>query len=190
LPADLVSQPDRRARENNNIYSAARGRLECHGETGHHRLSEEGYSATNEIRDFETTIDANGEDAPDTLEALLAAYGSCYVPALRVGGQQRRADDLGRIEIETSGELNDDDKLESIQFDISVEADIDDDTGEEIIERAFELCKVHDALKESLHADTSFEGRVLKSAVTPSIHSTRRMRSECHAMRETHTVGP
>ena len=121
-------------------------------------VSEEGYSATNEVREFETTIDANGEDAPDTLEALLAAYGSCYVPALRVGGQQRGAGDLGKIEIESSGELNDDDKLESIHFDISVAGDVDDDTGEEVIERAFELCKVHDALKDSLHADTTFEG--------------------------------
>lgn len=121
-------------------------------------VSDEGYTATNEIREFETTIDANGEDDPDTLEALLAAYGSCYVPALRVGGQQRGADDLGKIEIDITGELNDDDKLESIHFDISVEGDVDDDTGEEVIERAFELCKVHDALKDSLHAETSFEG--------------------------------
>ena len=121
-------------------------------------VSDEGYTATNEIREFETTIDANGEDDPDTLEALLAAYGSCYVPALRVGGQQRGADDLGKIEIDITGELNDDDKLESIHFDISVEGDVDDDTGEEVIERAFELCKVHDALKNSLHAETSFEG--------------------------------
>ncbi|SDR35925.1 OsmC family protein [Natronobacterium texcoconense] len=120
--------------------------------------SEEGFSATNDIRDFEQTIDPNGEEAPDTLEALLAAYGSCYVPALRVGGQQRDVEDLGKIEIETTGELNDDDKLESIQFDIRVEADVDDETGEKILERAFELCKVHDALKESLHAETSFEG--------------------------------
>ena len=121
-------------------------------------ISEEGFSTTNEIREFETDIDATGEDAPDTLEALLAAYGACYVPALRVGGQQRDVDDLGRIEIGVTGELNDDDKLESVDFDIRVEADVDDEKGEAVIERAFELCKVHDALKESLHAETSFEG--------------------------------
>lgn len=121
-------------------------------------VSEEGFSARNEIRDFEVEIDAEGEEAPDTLESLLAAYGSCYVPALRVGGQQRGVEDLGRVEIDVSGELNDDDKLESVRFDIRVEADVDDETGEEVIERAFELCKVHDALKESLHAETSFEG--------------------------------
>ena len=120
--------------------------------------SEAGFSATTEIREFETEIDATGEDAPDTLEALLAAYGSCYVPALRVGGQQRDVDDLGRIEIGVTGELNDDDKLESIDFDIRVEADVDDEKGEAIVERAFELCKVHDALKEGLHAEASVEG--------------------------------
>ncbi|THE65327.1 OsmC family peroxiredoxin [Salinadaptatus halalkaliphilus] len=120
-------------------------------------VSEEGFSATNEIREFETTIDATGEDAPDTLEALLAAYGTCYVPALRVGGEQRGVDDLGRVEIETTGDLNDDDKLESISFHIRVEADVDDDTGEQIIERANALCKVHDALKSDLHAEMSLE---------------------------------
>ena len=120
--------------------------------------SEDGFASTNDVRDFETTIDATGEDGPDTLEALLAAYGSCYVPALRVGGQQRGVDELGRIEIAVAGELNDDDKLESIHFDIKVEADVDDEKGAEVIDRAFELCKVHDALKESLHADADFEG--------------------------------
>ncbi|GAB3029188.1 OsmC family protein [Natronobiforma cellulositropha] len=121
-------------------------------------ISEEGFSATNEVREFEVDVDATGEEAPDTLEALLAAYGSCYVPALRVGGQQRGADDLGRIEIDVTGELNDDDKLESVSFDISVESEVDEETGEKVIERAFELCKVHDALKDSLHAETSFQG--------------------------------
>ncbi|RQG86955.1 OsmC family peroxiredoxin [Natrarchaeobius halalkaliphilus] len=120
-------------------------------------VSEEGFSATNEVRDFETLIDATGEDAPDTLEMLLSTYATCYVPALRVGGQQRGVDELGRVEIESSGELNDDDKLESVSFDISFEADVDDETAEKIVERANELCKVHDALKTQLHAETSVE---------------------------------
>ncbi|USZ71825.1 OsmC family protein [Natronosalvus halobius] len=121
-------------------------------------ISEEGFAATNEVRDFSVDIDATGEGAPDTLESLLAAYGSCYVPALRVGGQQRGVEELGKIEIDVSGDLNDDDKLESTAFDIRVEADVDDETGQKILDRAFELCKVHDALKDSLHADASFEG--------------------------------
>ena len=120
-------------------------------------VSEEGFTATNEIREFETELDSGGEEAPDTLEALLAAYASCYVPALRVGGQQRGADDLGRIEIDATGELNDDDKLESISFDIQVEADVDEETGKKVIERANELCKVHDALKPALHAEMTLE---------------------------------
>jgi len=119
--------------------------------------SEAGYSSENEARDFSLTIDATGEDAPDTLEALLAAYGSCYVPALRVGGEQRDAGDLGQIEIEASGDLNDDDKLDAVHFDVAWEADVDDETVDEIVERAHELCKVGDAVKESLVANVSVE---------------------------------
>ncbi|WP_224446994.1 OsmC family protein [Haloprofundus salilacus] len=122
-----------------------------------HTVSEEGYSATSQIREFEVDIDSNGEEAPDTLESLLAAYASCFVPALRVGGRQRDVD-LGRIEIDVIGELNDDDKLESVAFDVRVEPALEDGQGEEILERAFELCKVHDALKENLHAETTIEG--------------------------------
>ncbi|MFP8957324.1 OsmC family protein [Natrialbaceae archaeon A-CW3] len=120
--------------------------------------SEEGFASTNQIRDFEVTIDATGEDAPDTLESLLAAYGSCYVPALRVGGQQRGVDDLGKVEISVTGEQNDDDKLESVSFDIRVEADVDDETGQKIIDRANELCKVYDAVKSDLKAQATIEG--------------------------------
>ncbi|WP_135534370.1 MULTISPECIES: OsmC family protein [Halostella] len=120
-----------------------------------HSVSEEGYSTTNQIRDFETTVDATGEEAPDTLEALLAAYASCYVPALRVGAEQRDAGDLGRIEIDATGDLNDDDKLESVSFDVTTDADVDDDKKEAIIERADELCKVGDAVKGDLKAEVS-----------------------------------
>lgn len=123
-----------------------------------HSVSEAGFQTTSDVREFTVDIDATGEDAPDTLESLLAAYAACYVPALRVGGQQRGVDDLGRIEIDTTGELNDDDKLDAVAFDIRVEADLEDGQGEQIVERAFELCKVHDALKASLHAETTISG--------------------------------
>lgn len=114
--------------------------------------STEGYSSHNEIGDFDVEIDATGEESPDTLEYLLASYTSCYVPALRVGAKQRDAGDLGEIEIEATGELNDDDKLESIHFAVSTDADLDEEAAEAVVERADELCKVHDALKASLHA--------------------------------------
>jgi len=121
-------------------------------------ISEDGFASQNDIRDFSVDIDATGEAAPDTLESLLAAYSSCYVPALRVGAEQRDVGDLGRIEIDVEGELNDDDKLEAVSFDVKTEADVDDDAAEQVIERAEELCKVHDALKGSLAADVSVRG--------------------------------
>jgi uncharacterized OsmC-like protein len=121
-------------------------------------VSEDGYASTTEIRDFSVDIDPGGESAPDTLESLLAAYGACYVPALRVGAKQRDVGELGEIELSITGELNDDDKLESVQFDIAVGADVTEAEGEEAIDRAFDLCKVHDALKSDLHAETTFEG--------------------------------
>ncbi len=123
-----------------------------------HTVSEEGYASTSTIRDFDVRIDPGGEEAPDTLELLLADYAACSVPAFRVGAQQRGVEELGRIEIDVTGELNDDDKLESVAFDVSVEADLDDRQAEEIIERVEALCKVHDALKDSLHADFSLTG--------------------------------
>ena len=118
-----------------------------------HTVSTEGFSSENQIRDFEVTIDATGESAPDTLELLIADYASCYVPALRVGAEQRGADDLGEIAIDVTGELNDDDKLDAVHFDVQVDADLDANTADAIVERANELCKVHDALKSSLHAE-------------------------------------
>lgn len=121
-------------------------------------VSEEGYDSTTEIRDFSVDIDPGGESAPDTLESLLAAYGACYIPALRVGAKQRDVGELGKIEIDVDGELNDDDKLESVSFDIRVAEDVNEADGQEAIDRGFDLCKVHDALKGQLHADTTFEG--------------------------------
>lgn len=122
-----------------------------------HSVSEEGFSTTNAIRDFETTIDATGENAPDTLESLLATYAACFVPALRVGAEQRDAGDLGRVEIDVSGELNEDDKLAAVSFDVSVEGDLDG-KGDAVVDRAKELCKVHDALKPDLYAAVSIDG--------------------------------
>lgn len=122
-----------------------------------HSVSEAGFSTENEVREFTTTIDATGEAAPDTLESLLAAYASCFVPALRVGAEQRGVDDLGRIEIDASGELDEDDKLAAVAFDVRVGGSLDGE-ADEVVERAEALCKVHDAVKGSLHADVSLEG--------------------------------
>ncbi|WP_227131368.1 OsmC family protein [Halorubellus salinus] len=122
-----------------------------------HSVSEEGFSTTTTIRDFEQTVDATGEDAPDTLETLLSTYAACFVPALRVAAEQRQAGDLGHVEIDVTGDLNDDDKLAAISFDVSVAGDVGD-KAEAVVSRAEELCKVHDALKTDLHADVSLTG--------------------------------
>jgi uncharacterized OsmC-like protein len=121
-----------------------------------HAVSEEGFSTTTNARDFEVTIDATGEAAQDTLEALLGTYAACYVPALRVGAEQRDAGELGHVEIDVTGELNDDDKLAATHFDVKVAGDVADKT-DAIVERAHELCKVHDALKTDVRADVSLE---------------------------------
>lgn len=121
-------------------------------------VSEEGYASTTDVREFAVDIDPGGESAPGTLEALLASYGACYVPALRVGAQQRDVGELGRIELDITGELNEDDKLEGVTFDIAVAADVSEEAGQAAIDRAFDLCKVHDALKSGLHAETTFDG--------------------------------
>lgn len=121
-------------------------------------VSEDGMTTVSTVREFEFTVDATGEDTQDTLETLLGDYAACYVPALRVAGRQRDVDELGRIQIDVTGELNDDDKLDAIAFDITVEAVLEDGKGEEILARANELCKVHDALKDSLKADMTISG--------------------------------
>ncbi|MFB6361041.1 MAG: OsmC family protein [Halobacteriales archaeon] len=121
-------------------------------------VSEAGMTSTSRVRDWEVSIDPTGESGPDTLEMLLADYAACAVPAFRVGAEQRGVDDLGHLEIEVTGELNDDDKLESVSFEVAVETELGDGKAEEIIERVEALCKVHDALKADLHADISLEG--------------------------------
>lgn len=123
--------------------------------------SASGYVSTSTIREFSVEIDATGESAPDTLESLLATYASCYVPALRVGGEQRGTGDLGEVTFEVTGELNDDDKLEAIHFDITTAASLDRDSATAVIERANALCKVHDALKESVRASITVDGHAM-----------------------------
>ncbi|MFB6186013.1 MAG: OsmC family protein [Halobacteriaceae archaeon] len=119
-------------------------------------VSEEGFTSTSEVNDFTIELDATGEEAPDTLDSLLATYGACYVPALRVAAEQRDAGELGRIEIEVTGELNDDDKLESVSFEIHLENELSEEKGNQILRRADQLCKIEDAVKPSLKAEKTF----------------------------------
>lgn len=121
-------------------------------------VCEEGYVCTNEVGDFELTVDATGEEAPTANQVLVADYASCWLPAFRVGASQRGYDDVGRIQIDASAELDDDDDLVSISWVLHVEADIDEGELEEIIERGNDICHVHSAVREGLHPDIEAYG--------------------------------
>ena len=118
-------------------------------------VSEEGYACTSQVGDFDLQIDATDETGPNPNAALVATYASCYLPAFRVGGSQRGEEDLGKVQIDASAELDDHDDLETIAFDVHVEADLDDETAADIAERAEGICHVHAALRDELHADVS-----------------------------------
>lgn len=121
-------------------------------------VSEEGFASTSQVGDYELTIDATNEEGPDPNQVLVADYASCFLPAFRVGGQQTGHDDLGKVQIDADADLNDDDDLERISFAIHVEADLEDDEFDEIVERAEGICHVHAALREELHADIEVHG--------------------------------
>jgi len=118
-------------------------------------VSESGYASTSQVGEFDLQIDATDETGPNPNATLVATYASCYLPAFRVGGSQRGEEELGKIQIDASAELDDHDDLESIAFDVHVEADLDDETAADVAERAEGICHVHSALREELHADVS-----------------------------------
>lgn len=120
--------------------------------------STDGFDSTIAVRSFSFELDATGESAPNTLESLVGTYAACYVPALRVAADKHEIEDLGTVQIDTTGELNDDDKLASVTFDISTEGSLDEETAVKIVEDANRLCKVHAALREDLHATVILDG--------------------------------
>jgi len=121
-------------------------------------VSEAGFASTSQVGEFELTIDATDEQGPNPNAALVATYASCYLPAFRVGGQQRGHDDLGKVQIDADADLDDDDDLEAIRFDVYVEADLDDGELAEIVERAKDICHVQSAVREGLRAEIEAHG--------------------------------
>lgn len=119
--------------------------------------SEEGFVTQSRVGDFKLTVDATGEDGPDPNSVLIADYASCYIPAFRVAGKQRDYDDLGKVEIDVEADLDDDDDLTAIRFDIKVEADVDEDDVDDIVDRGHEICHVDAALRDDLRADVTVE---------------------------------
>ena len=116
--------------------------------------STEGYTTTSVAGEWELTVDATGENGPDPNQVLAADYASCFIPAFRVGANKERFDDIGRVEIAVEADLNDDDDLESIAFEVHVEESLGDSV-DDIVARAEDICHVHDALREELHADVT-----------------------------------
>jgi organic hydroperoxide reductase OsmC/OhrA len=121
-------------------------------------VSEEGFTSTSQVGDFELTVDALGEDGPTPNQVLVADYASCFLPAVRVGAQQRGHDDIGTVQIDADADLDDDDDLEAIRFVVHIEADLDDETLDDVIDRAEDICHVHSALREGLRADIDVYG--------------------------------
>jgi organic hydroperoxide reductase OsmC/OhrA len=118
--------------------------------------STEGYATSSAIGDWELTIDATDQEGPNPNAVLAADYASCFIPAFRVGADQEGFDDLGTIEVMVHAALDDSDDLESISFDISVEASLGDSV-DDVVARAEDICHVHAALRDDLQADVSVE---------------------------------
>lgn len=121
-------------------------------------VSEKGFASTSQVGEFELTIDATGTEGPDPNQVLVADYASCYLPALRVAADEAGYDDLGKVQIDADADLDEDDDLAAISFELYVAADVDDGDMESIIERGEEICHVHSALREELQADITGHG--------------------------------
>ncbi|ELZ23759.1 OsmC family protein [Halosimplex carlsbadense 2-9-1] len=120
-------------------------------------VCEEGYTVENEIDgEWSLVVDALEEDGPSPNQVLAADYASCYIPAFRVAADQTGYDDIGHVEIEVEADLDEDDDLESMTWTLKVEAALGED-GQEIVELGEEICHVHSALREELHADITLE---------------------------------
>jgi len=121
---------------------------------------EDGYTVESVINgEWELVVDALSNDGPSPNEVLAADYASCYIPALRVAAGKYNYDDVGEIEIEVGADLDEDDDLESIAFDVEVEASLGEEE-QDIAELAEDICHVHSALVEELHAEINIESGV------------------------------
>lgn len=119
-----------------------------------HTVNEEKYYASSRVGDFELSIDATGEEGPTPNEVLLADYASCYTFAFRAGAAREHDLQLGRIETEASADIDEDDDIDdgSVAFTLHVEDELDDEQVEALIELGEEICHVHAAVHDGMHA--------------------------------------
>ncbi|RRJ31439.1 OsmC family protein [Halocatena pleomorpha] len=123
--------------------------------------SKNGYETVTRLNNTDLIIDAGSETEPSPTETLLASYAACYTVALRIGTQQQDVDTLGRVEINAEADRDTENDLEAIRFAVAVESDLDAETLAAIVERANDLCHVHDALRKELHADVTIRGNAV-----------------------------
>ena len=116
-------------------------------------VNEEKFHALSRAGDFELSIDATGAEGPSPNEVLVADYASCFTFACRAGVQRELDFELGKVETEAKADLDEDDDLTSINFQMHVEADLDDDEVDDLLELGEDICHVRDSIKESLYAD-------------------------------------
>ncbi len=121
--------------------------------------STEGYATTNILGEWELAIDATNESGPNPNEVLVADYAACFIPAFRVGASKEGFEDIGTVRIEAAADLDEEDDLESIDFDLHVENSLEG-AAEDILDRAEDICHVHAALKEELEAEVTIEEEV------------------------------
>mgnify|MGYP000323606543 CR=1 FL=1 len=121
--------------------------------------STEGYATTNVLGEWELAIDAAEKEGPNPNQVLVADYASCFIPAFRVGANKEGFDDLGTVKIEAYADLDEEDDLETINFDLHVEASLGDSV-QDVVDRAEDICHVHAALKDHLQAEVTVEDNV------------------------------
>jgi uncharacterized OsmC-like protein len=119
--------------------------------------NDEGFAAGNVVGEYELDIDAQEKRAPNPNQVLVADYASCFTFAFRAGAMRSGRDDLGRIQTEAEATIDDDDDLSDIAFTLLVEADLTDDEVADLTGKAEDICHVHAALREGLHADVTVE---------------------------------
>jgi organic hydroperoxide reductase OsmC/OhrA len=119
--------------------------------------NDEGFAAGNVVGEYELDIDAQEKRAPNPNQVLVADYASCFTFAFRAGAMRSGRDDLGRIQTEAEATIDDDDDLSDIAFTLLVEADLTDDEVADLTGKAEDICHVHAALREGLHADVTVD---------------------------------
>lgn len=119
--------------------------------------NDEGFESGNHLGEYELDIDAQGRTAPSPNEVLVADYASCFTFAFRAGAMRSDYDDLGQIQTEAEANLDDEDDLTDVSFTMLVEADLSEEEVEDLLAKAEDICHVHAALREGLHADVTVE---------------------------------